>query len=536
MASKDLFKNTQQGRTVVAADTRNYAGGKAYSRTSESALAQLAATGCLSKTYYTSAENQLDEVKMALLGCTPEFIAQTAVYSRQRGYMKDMPALLCAYLAAQKQTDILKRVFPLVIDNGKMLRNFVQILRSGQFGRRSLGSAPKKLIKQWLDSKSDDFLFKATVGNDPSLADIIKMVHPKATTEERNALYAYIIGRDHDASKLPQLVREYEAWKIGAGEGIPPKVEFRQLTGLKLTPAQWAQIAHDGGWHMVRMNLNTFLRQGVFNIKGMDKTIAQKLADAEQIAKSKVFPYQLLAAFLNIDDGVPHLVREGLQDAMEAATANVPAFGGKVYVFPDVSGSMSGAVTGYRKGATTKVRCLDVAALVASVVLRNNRDAEVIPFEGRIKPVHLNPRDSVMTNAQKLRALGGGSTDCSAPLAELNRRQAKGDLLIYVSDNESWVDSRAGVYHHHYRYTKGTATQQEWERFKVRNPNAKMVTIDITPSVTAQVEDAGREDILRVGGWSDSVFDVIREFAVGGYGPEHWLQTIKAINLDVVDA
>ena len=33
-------------------------------------------------------------------------------------------------------------------------------------------------------------------------------------------------------------------------------------------------------------------------------------------------------------------LREALQDAMEIALENVPAIDGKVYVFPDISGSM----------------------------------------------------------------------------------------------------------------------------------------------------------------------------------------------------
>lgn len=61
------------------------------------------------------------------------------------------------------------------------------------------------------------------------------------------------------------------------------------------------------------------------------------------------------------------------------ATENVPEIDGKDYVFPDISGSMHSAVTGCRKGATSMVRCLDVAALVASVILRKNPTAEIIP-------------------------------------------------------------------------------------------------------------------------------------------------------------
>src|SRR5258708_35951070 len=102
---------------------------------------------------------------------------------------------------------------------------------------------------------------------------------------------------------------------------------------------------------------------------------------------------------------------------MEVATSNVPKLSGKVYVCPDVSGSMRSPVTGYRRGATTAVRCVDVAALVAAAVLRKNETAEVLPFECDVVNVRLNGRERIMKNAEKLAAIGGGGTNCSAPLA-----------------------------------------------------------------------------------------------------------------------
>ena len=69
---------------------------------------------------------------------------------------------------------------------------------------------------------------------------------------------------------------------------------------------------------------------------------------------------------------------------MELAIANVPAIDGQVYVCPDVSGSMQSPVTGHRKGATTAVRCVDVAALMAAAIVRRNPSAEVLPFDGTV--------------------------------------------------------------------------------------------------------------------------------------------------------
>src|SRR5881394_3501686 len=123
--------------------------------------------------------------------------------------MKDMPALLCAVLSV-RSPGLMAEVFDRVIDSPKMLRNFVQIMRSGVVGRKSLGTLPKRLVTQWLANRSDDALFTGSVGNDPSLADIVKMVHPKPATQTRAALFAYLIGREYVAADLPALVQAYE--------------------------------------------------------------------------------------------------------------------------------------------------------------------------------------------------------------------------------------------------------------------------------------------------------------------------------------
>ena len=105
--------------------------------------------------------------------------------------MKDMPALLLAALSARDPV-LLTRAFPRVVDNGRMLRTFVQIMRSGAAGRKSLGSRPKALVQAWLNQATDAQILRAAVGQQPSLADVIKMVHPKPSSAERAALFAYL--------------------------------------------------------------------------------------------------------------------------------------------------------------------------------------------------------------------------------------------------------------------------------------------------------------------------------------------------------
>ncbi|HPF39647.1 MAG TPA: TROVE domain-containing protein [Phycisphaerae bacterium] len=528
MASKGLFRSFR-GSKAPATDTINEAGGHAYRFNAKHALAQYAATGCLNGTFYASANTQLKTVLALCAKVEPEFIARTALYARSHGHMKDMPALLCAILSV-KGPGLLAEVFDRVIDSPKMLRNFVQIMRSGATGRKSLGSLPKRLILNWIEARSDEQLFIGSIGNDPSMADVIRMVHPKPKSASREAMFGYLIGRDHDANALPDIVKRYERFKNNADPAVVPipNVPFQMLTSLALTKDAWKSIANNAPWQMTRMNLNTFERHGVFKDKKLTARIARRLRNPALIERARVFPYQLLVAYSNASAQIPHNVREALQDAMEIATNNVPKIEGKAFVFPDISGSMHSPITGLRKGSTTAVRCIDVAALVAAALMRTNPQTEVVPFESKAIPperVRLNPRDSVMTNARLLANLPAGGTNCSAPLKLLNQRKAIGDLVIYVSDNESWVDSP------NYGWMGGSATQtmNEWREFRQRNPKARMVCIDIQPYGTTQAQE--RDDIINVGGFSDQVFNLIGAISRGEALSGYFVRRIEAMRL-----
>ena len=521
MSNKNLFQ-TVKGMFTPKADTVNEAGGRAYKLSPKQALAQYAATGCFNHTFYSDAGEQFEKVLELAKELDAEFVAKVAIYAREKGFMKDMPALLVAVLST-KDKALFEKTFARVIDNGKMLRNFVQIMRSGAVGRKSLGSLPKRMVREWFEARKAEQIFKQSVGQSPSFADVLKMVHPKPLDAEREALYGYFIGRDIDADKLPEIVKAFERFKNGDSMEVPA-VPFQMLTALPISTKEWTEIARNAAWQMTRMNLNTFQRHGVFQNAEMVELIANRLRDREAIRKARVFPYQLLSAYKAASNNreIPREITEALQDAMEIAIENVPEIAGKVFVFPDVSGSMSSAVTGFRKGSTSAVRCIDVAALVAASILRKNPTAEFLPFENRVVNVALNPRDSVVTNAQKLAAIGGGGTNCSAPLVELNRTKTKADVLIYVSDNESWIDSNR-------QWNSGTETMKQWNEFKTRNAGAKLVCIDIQPNASTQAKE--RADILNVGGFSDQVFTLISEFAGGTLDAEHWVGVIEKVEI-----
>jgi 60 kDa SS-A/Ro ribonucleoprotein len=518
MANKSVFASIK-GRLLPKATETNAHGAPAYAYSDAHALAQVAVTGTFGGMFYQSPQEELEYVLDVAESVDPRYLAQTAIYARQKGHMKDMPAVLLAILA-RRDPVLFRAVFGRVVDNGKMLRTFVQVIRSGQTGRKSLGSAPKAMVQNWLNTASDWALLNANIGNDPSLADVIKMVHPKPASAEREALFAWIVGRPCEVALLPQAVQDWMAFKK-TGKGPVPDVPFQMLTQLELSSAHWARIARKGSWQMVRQNLNTFQRHGVFGVTKNVDHVAALLRNPQAIAKARVFPYQLMVTAQNVAAEMPRPIVDALHDAMEIAVQNVPKVAGQVVVCPDVSGSMTWAVTGYRPEATSAVRHVDVAALVAAAFQRVNRGCQVLPFDFAVRDARLEPRDTILTNAERLAALAGGGTNCSAPLKWLNARGRAPDLVVFVSDNQSWVDAREGG--------QGTAMLQEWETIKRRNPKAKLVCIDIAPYGTTQAQT--RKDVLNIGGFSDAVFDQIAAFAEGRTGPDHWVGEIEKIEL-----
>src|SRR5262249_27736946 len=126
-------------------------------------------------------------------------------------------------------------------------------------------------------------------------------------------------------------------------------------------PAVWKAIAGQMGVQALRMNLNTLVRHEVLTDSALVDYVASRLADADEMTRSRQFPYQFLAAYQSADDQVPQRIKAALCQAAEIACGNVRQLPGPVVIGLDVSGSMSAAVTGRQGfGATSKMRCVDV--------------------------------------------------------------------------------------------------------------------------------------------------------------------------------
>ncbi len=194
MANRSLFSSIKS--KLPRATARNEAGGAAYALAPKHALAQLAATGCFGNTYYATAETQLDELRQLIDQVDDDvYLAKLAVYARERACMKDMPAALLVALS-KRDTQLMHRVFERVVDNGRVLRTVFQLIRSGQFGRNGLSSSLQRAFQRWLNEASVGKLLSASIGNDPSLRDILRMARPTPKDNARRALFGWLTDKD----------------------------------------------------------------------------------------------------------------------------------------------------------------------------------------------------------------------------------------------------------------------------------------------------------------------------------------------------
>jgi 60 kDa SS-A/Ro ribonucleoprotein len=547
MANKGLFASVKS--LLPRADARNEEGAVAYALPIKHALAQLAATGCFNGAFYAQADDQLATL-LNLVSQVDDnvFLAKLAVYSRERSFMKDMPAALLLVLS-KRDRDLFRQVFGRVVDNGRVLRTLFQMVRSGQFGRKSLSYALQRAFQRWLNEGSVNRLLSASIGNDPSLRDILRMARPTPIDNARRALFGWLTNKEvakwapATMDDLPAEVRLLDAYR----KSESADEQASMLTGARLRwdlladaargSTTWKAIARQMGPQALRMNLNTLLRHDVLSDRGMVDFVAAKIADSARPSpnlgrgdggegSSRQFPYQYLAAYLNADGNVPQKIKAALCEAAEIACGNVPELPGPVVIGLDVSGSMQTPVTGHRgRGATSKVRCVDVAALFAAAILRRNPDSVVIPFDMMAYHVQVDPADSILSLSARLAKYGGGGTNCSLPLTEAtstfgNRRFAG---CVLVSDMESWIGAgRHG----------STATLTAWQDFvkhqvRLHGSDPKLVCIDLQPYTTTQAPD--RSDILNIGGFSDAVFSVVASFLSDDAG--RFVGEVEAVEL-----
>jgi hypothetical protein len=190
-------------------------------------------------------------------------------------------------------------------------------------------------------------------------ADVLEIVHPKATSAWQNALFEHLLARRHNREmlflngtreRLAMLATRQHLAQMPEGNR---RLILRDAPGLLgeagmtwealsawlpggMDKAAWEAIIPSMGVMALTRNLRNFEEAGISD--EMAKYVADKISDPEVVAKSRMFPYRWLAAF----EHAPGLrYSHALDKALGYSTAAIPEFTGRTLVVVDTSASMN---------------------------------------------------------------------------------------------------------------------------------------------------------------------------------------------------
>jgi 60 kDa SS-A/Ro ribonucleoprotein len=494
--------------TYRKATKLNKEGFPAFERSIEEDTMCVLMTNTLSNTFYVSEQELAKETVDVLTKMAekdPEFLAKALVFARNQGLMRLAPivglVVLSAFDKSEKKTAF-RKVFHHVVKTPDDLREFVAICRSKAV-RQGLGGEARDATKRWLQHMTEYHAVKYGSANSEgiTLRDIIRMAHPRPVNDKQRELFGWVVKGWNDIGSEPSptnpQVWAFEKLKRTENEAeIVSLIEKYRLTWevvvpsvKKMTPAIWRALLKDMPYMALLRNLNTLERHGVFksDAKTVVNEVATRLADPEQVRRSKQLPFRFFNAFKSFTGN--QAVRDALVEALEQSFVSVPELAGRVCIANDISGSMGSRVSD--KGET---RYCDIAGLLGAALFKKCDDVVLLPFDSSVYQINVSRKSTIMDIAEKV-GLAKGGTDLSAPVNELLYSKNKVDVFIGITDNMDWA---------------GEGFLTAWERYKkLVNPNAKAFLIRIDPYNGEYVAPEGYQDVHFIFGWNDSVLKYI---------------------------
>lgn len=378
---------------TTGAVTRTFEGGKAYLRDEKSELFQLAVVNMVGQDkFYESGEKsdgRYTQLVRTLAVSDPEWTYNLLKWLRgpegnlRTASLVGAAEFVAARLEAMSNGDLVpndvkasqegggwnRRVIEAVLQRadepGEMLGYWVS-----QYGRklpkpvkRGVADAVKRLYTQRgflrYDSDSKGFRF----------ADVLELVHAQDSGPEQDALYRYAVDDRHGhANEVPELLHMVRARRTINTMSADKRHALARLAlrhGLREN-AYWPAMA--GQWEWLHSSLGdtkdvrnpiskadqwrlVLPQLGIFalarNLRNLEEAglsfqeidaINARLMDAEEIAKSRMFPFRWWQAYQAVNGNT---FKGGLERAFTHSMSNIPKLPGKSLVLVDTSASMT---------------------------------------------------------------------------------------------------------------------------------------------------------------------------------------------------
>ena len=480
------FNTKTKTKTVI-----NLAGGKAYKESTKLELASLLLTSFVTDQYYRTANDSMERVKELIAGLKDKtFAAKAAIYARTKFHMRSISHVVAAEMFRKtgKTTAVSGQPWGKNFINKVVIRpdDATEIL--SYFEDKVMeGSVPAQLKKGLALSlgKFDEYTLAKYRGEnkDISMVDLVNYVHPSPNAKNSKALKALI----------EDTLRSTKTWEAKLSK--TGQVDNEEVSKEELKKKAWGDLLEEGlPYFALLRNLRNILEQAPEQVV----EACSQLINAKAIEKSRILPFRYLTAIEEIQkvssSSQQRLVLAALNDAVDIACKNAPAFGGETLVVVDVSGSMSG-------------RCADIASLFTAILFKAN-NADVMEFGDYARyRTDLNPRDSVLTLAQKITNRSQG-TNFHAIFETANKAY---DRIIILSDMQGWIG-----------YDTPKTAHAAYKRKFGTDP--MIYSFNLQDSGTLQFPE---EKVMAIAGFSDKIFDVMEKLEGDKNALVHEIEAIE---------
>lgn len=403
-------------------------------------------------TFYEKADARVDRLRALtreVAVADPSWLARFLAWQRAEGNMRTTPlvgaleaakAMLEAKVPGGRQ--IVASVLQRADEPGEALAYW-----TSRYGRtvpmpvkRGVADAVTKLYNEYALLKYD------TASKGYRFGDVIDLVHPSAGAPWQNDLFRHALDRRHGRDEqvpdsLPMIVANRElraAVSEGSTRPLTDATALRNagmtwedalsLAGSKVGKAElWSALTPTMGFMALLRNLRNFDDAGLPDDAAA--RVADRLADPEQVAKSKQFPFRFFAAHKATGS---FRWAHALEKALAASLSNVPTLPGRTLVVVDQSPSMFPGYYYSTAQQNEHIGNADLAKLFGSAIALRAADATLAGYGETSYRVDFRKGDAVLKVMERFRMVNG--TDTFGAIASHFDRH---DRVIVVTDEQN---------------------------------------------------------------------------------------------------
>jgi hypothetical protein len=491
------FNSVNKGKNKML----NYEGADAYKLSPEWQLYTAAVTSSLSDKFYEGAQARIETIQGLISTCNPLFVAQLAVYTRQKMSLRSIPLVLAVELAKVHHGD--STVCKMVSQVVQRADEITELLAYYQLANKRTEVKKLNRLSRQLQNglqeafnRFDEYQFaKYNHDTEVKMRDALFLVHPKAKDENQQAIFNKIV----DSKLVTPYTWETELSALGQNTFASEqkkKIAFR---------AKWEELIDSGkvGYMALMRNLRNILDAGVS--KEHIAKVCENLSSAEAVQRSKQLPFRFLAAYREVSKVVStHAgqVMEALEQAAKVSAENIKGFDANtsVCVACDVSGSMQKPVS-----PRSKILSYDIGLMLAMLLKSRCANAITGMFGDTWKVINV-PTQGILSNVETFyRREGevGYATNGYLVIEDLVERKQLIDKVMIFTDCQMWDTKRTN------------SIAQVWNEYKKISPTSKLYLFDLAGYGDTPL-DTTRKDVYLIAGWSDKVFDIIAAIDEGG--------------------